>query len=218
MPKPNSPNQPFCQTWKRLSDCLTVYQTVRPSFSVTDFSPAVGPSDRMPVTASFWELGYKSPPSPQPLQALPSTKNTHPRAHSTLPFSLQSHICKIHPKVWERLKNQELELVLDIPLVICICYSWSLAPNRVVKSRKVCITLLVRGFDSWTGFDLGGCSGEKRVETDPVLCGLLNGDVESFVDSNFGIKSCVSCSSYKFRISYCSNLELLRSTPCCCFS
>jgi hypothetical protein len=41
--------------------------------------------------------------------------------------------------------------------------------------------------------DLCGCLREERVERDPVLSGLLNEDVESFVDSNLGIKSCLFC-------------------------
>jgi hypothetical protein len=33
---------------------------------------------------------------------------------------------------------------------------------------------------------------EERVERDPVLCELLNEDVEFFVNLNLGTKSCVS--------------------------
>jgi hypothetical protein len=32
----------------------------------------------------------------------------------------------------------------------------------------------------------------REVQRDPILCGLLNGDVGTFVVLNFGNKSCIS--------------------------
>jgi hypothetical protein len=41
--------------------------------------------------------------------------------------------------------------------------------------------------------DLGGCLERFRVERNPVLCGHLNRDVDTFVVLNFRNKSCVLC-------------------------
>ena len=62
----------------------------------------------------------------------------------------------------------------------------------MVETRVVCIAL-----PSWrlfSGFQSGLCGGlvRFRVEMNPVLGGLLNGDVGSYVELNFGGKSCVS--------------------------
>ena len=53
--------------------------------------------------------------------------------------------------------------------------------------------------------------GEVRVERNPTLCELLNEDVESFVDSNLGIKSLCPLSIYLLALHtrYCSYLVLI---------
>jgi hypothetical protein len=63
----------------------------------------------------------------------------------------------------------------------------------VVESREVCITLLFMGIDSeelgWPWWQLG----RIRVERDPTLFGLLNGDVGNLCGwSNIGKKYYVS--------------------------
>jgi hypothetical protein len=42
-------------------------------------------------------------------------------------------------------------------------------------------------------FDLCDHLSEEMVQRDPTLCELLNKDVGFFVNTNLGIKSCVSC-------------------------
>jgi hypothetical protein len=50
----------------------------------------------------------------------------------------------------------------------------------MILSEETSLTLVV----TWRGF---------RVWSNPTLCGLLKGDVNTFVVLNFENKSCVSC-------------------------
>jgi hypothetical protein len=61
--------------------------------------------------------------------------------------------------------------------------------------RKVCIALsFVGDLIVETELDLSDRSDRIRVEKDPTLCELLNGDIGNLYDwPNFGNKSCVSC-------------------------
>jgi hypothetical protein len=66
----------------------------------------------------------------------------------------------------------------------------------VVGSQKVCIALLFVGIDSEEPNSiLVIIQGGFKVESNPTLCRLLNGDVGAFVALNFRNKSlsCVSC-------------------------
>jgi hypothetical protein len=58
-----------------------------------------------------------------------------------------------------------------------------------------------------TELDLGDHLERIRVEGDPTLCELLNGDVGNLCGwLNFGNKSCLFCAC-SFRFTYCSCLE-----------
>jgi hypothetical protein len=66
----------------------------------------------------------------------------------------------------------------------------------VFESREVCITLLFVGINSEESNSiLVIVQRGLRVESNPTLCGPLNGDVGSFVALNFKNKSLslVSC-------------------------
>jgi hypothetical protein len=52
--------------------------------------------------------------------------------------------------------------------------------------------------------DLGDRSGRIRVERNPTLCEVLNGDGGNLYDwPNFGNKYCVSCACL-FRFTFCT--------------
>jgi hypothetical protein len=63
-----------------------------------------------------------------------------------------------------------------------------------------------------TELDLGDHLEKIRVERDPALCELLNGDVgKLFGWPNFGNKSCVPCAnSFRFTYSSCLEFDLIQ--------
>jgi hypothetical protein len=63
-------------------------------------------------------------------------------------------------------------------------------PKCVVESQEVCITLLFMGIDSEElNLILVIVRGGLRVESNPALCGHLNGGIGAFVALNFKNKS-----------------------------
>jgi hypothetical protein len=63
-------------------------------------------------------------------------------------------------------------------------------PKCAIESREVCITLLFMGIDSEEpNLILVIVQICLRVESNPALCGHLNGDVGAFVTLNFENKS-----------------------------
>jgi hypothetical protein len=69
----------------------------------------------------------------------------------------------------------------------------------VVESWEVCIIILFVGIDSKElNLILVIIQGDIRVESNPALCGLLNGDVRALVALNLRNKSLslASCSIY----------------------
>jgi hypothetical protein len=81
-------------------------------------------------------------------------------------------------------------------------------PKCVIECREVSIILLFVGIDSEElNLIFVIVRGGLRVESNPALCGHLNGDVGTFAALNFGNKSLslVSCSIYfhKFLFLYC---------------
>ena len=97
----------------------------------------------------------------------------------------------ISSKLWHKISS------------ISIFYSWSLAPRRlevlkelpihVVSPWEVCITRSLQGevFSGKLSKILVIAQVRKGLKETLVLCGLLNGDVESFVSLNFGNKLCL---------------------------
>jgi hypothetical protein len=63
-------------------------------------------------------------------------------------------------------------------------------------------------------FDLCGCLREERVERNPVLCGLLNRDVESLSGFEPRVKNLVSLVFDYFTSSLAHLLYLLFVPPC----
>jgi hypothetical protein len=70
-------------------------------------------------------------------------------------------------------------------------------PKVVVELQKICIALIFVGTDSEepnSTFDV--VQGGFRVDSNPTLCGLLNGDVDTFVVLNFKNNLCLTVYSY----------------------
>jgi hypothetical protein len=78
----------------------------------------------------------------------------------------------------------------------------------VVEFRKVCITHLFVGILSREPSLRLWRLERFKVERDSILCGLLNGDIDTFVVLNFGIKSCVSFAPCNLLFIACSFLSL----------
>jgi hypothetical protein len=81
-------------------------------------------------------------------------------------------------------------------------------PKCVIECREVSITLLFVGIDSEElNLIFVIVRGGLRVESNPALCGHLNGDVGTFAALNFGNKS-LSLAVFTF-ISSCSCIAYL---------
>jgi hypothetical protein len=86
------------------------------------------------------------------------------------------------------------------------------SPRLWWTSKSLYCSLLHGNLIVETELDLGDRSGRIRVERDPALCELLNGDVGNLCGCpNFENKSCVSCACLsRFTLYSCSSLFLLR--------
>jgi hypothetical protein len=167
------------QIWELLADSppghwKLAVRLVTASFQWGTIYTPTNPNEKLSCLASSTFQALRSSPKWNPSFSTPNL-------WSRVVFEQDPSKIRVFP-----MRFTSLGHLLALSIAFRIYYSWSLAPRwlEVLKNNQlvvwlsweVCITLVAL---KELKFDLCGCLREERVERNPVLCGLLNGDVES---------------------------------------